>query len=117
MSKNSSGGKTLRRMSFVIHATRGVMRDQKTRRKTMLVLLLAALAFVLSGTTFLQTTLDPREHPGWFISFWIVCGWLTLTALLLAIFDLLIVQVEARKAERRLREKFAQSNLRKREDG
>ena len=69
----------------------------------MFILLLAALALLFSGTTFLKTTLNPREHPIWFILFWIVCGWLTVTALLLAVFDLLIVKLELRRAQRVLR--------------
>jgi len=64
----------------------------------MFILLLVALALLFSGTTFLKTTLNPREHPIWFILFWIVCGWLTVTALLLAVFDLLIVKLELRRA-------------------
>ena len=78
--------------------------DQNSRRKTMFILLLVALGLVFSGSTFFESALNPRERPIWFILFWIVCGWLTLTALLLAIFDLLIVKVEARKAERIFRE-------------
>jgi biotin transporter BioY len=104
VSNNSSGGKTLRTASFIVRATRGVIRDQTTRRNTMFILLLAALALLFSGTTFLQTTLNPRERPIWFILFWIICGWLTVTALLLAIFDLLIVKIESRRAQRVLRQ-------------
>jgi len=70
----------------------------------MFILLLVALALLFSGTTFLKTTLNPREHPIWFILFWIVCGWLTVTALLLAVFDLLIVKLELRRAQRVLRQ-------------
>jgi len=81
-----------------------VIRDQKARRNTMFILLLVALVLFFSGTTFLQTTLNPREHPIWFVLFWFVCGWLTVTALLLAIFDLLIVKLEARRAEHSLRQ-------------
>jgi hypothetical protein len=101
---NSPDEKQLRTASFVIHATRGVVRDQNTRRKTMFVLLVAAMALLFCGSTFLQTLLSPREHPGWFIFYWVICGWLALTAMLLAIFDLLIVKLEARKARRALRE-------------
>ena len=70
----------------------------------MFILLLVALVLLFSGTTFLQTTLKPREHPIWFVLFWIVCGWLTVTALLLAIFDLLVVKLETRRAEHSLRQ-------------
>jgi hypothetical protein len=90
--------------SFVIRATRGVIRDQQTRRNTMFILLLVAPVLLVSGTTFLQTTLNPRERPIWFILFWIVCGWLTVTALLVAMFDLLIVKLESRRAQYSMRQ-------------
>jgi len=102
VSNNSPSEKALRTTSFITRATRGVIRDQQTRRNTMFILLLVALALLFSGTTFLQTTLNPRERPIWFILFWIVCGWLTLTALLLAVFDLLIVKLQSRRAQRML---------------
>jgi hypothetical protein len=103
---NPSGEKPLQTASFVVHATRGLIRDQGTRRKAMLIMLLAALLFIVVGSTLLQSVLDPREHPGWFIFFWIVCAWLTMTAILLAVFDLLMVKTGAAKAERALRKKM-----------
>jgi hypothetical protein len=86
---------------FVIHATRGVIRDQTVRRKAMFFLMLAALLLLFSGSTFLASFLNPREHLGWALFFWITCIWLTLTALLLALYDLLMVRLAAR-AEQRL---------------
>jgi len=96
--------KPLRSVSFIAHATRGVIRDQKTRRRMMLILVIAALVLVFAGSTVLQAPLSPREHPTGFLLFWIVCGWVTLTALLLAVFDLLLVRLEARRTQRALRE-------------
>ena len=75
------------------------------RRKTMFVLLVVALVLLFSGSTFLQSMLDPHEHPVRVVLFWLACIWLTFTALLLALFDLLMMRAEARKAERNLREK------------
>jgi hypothetical protein len=69
----------------------------------MSVLLVVALILLFSGATFLQSALDPREHAAWFILFWLLCAWLTLTAMLMAIFDLLVARLEARKAQRELR--------------
>ena len=109
MTNNSSNDKPVRPISFVVHATRGVIRDRQMRRKTMFILLIAALVLLLCGSTFLQSILNPHERPGWFIFFWAVCTWLALTAMLLAVFDLLMLRVEARKAQRTLHEKFAQS--------
>jgi protein-S-isoprenylcysteine O-methyltransferase Ste14 len=71
----------------------------------MFVLLVAALILLISGSTFLQSMLNPREHPAWFILFWLICAWLTLTAMLLAIFDLLTLRLEARIAQRASRAK------------
>ena len=106
MTNKSPDEKPLRTASFVIHATRGVIRDQTVRRKTMFIVILVALLWLFSGLTFLQNALNPREHLLRFAFFWLVCLWLTLTAMLLAIFDLLMVRVEARRARRMLNEKF-----------
>jgi biotin transporter BioY len=105
-------GKPLRTVSFVVHATRGVIRDQSVRRKTMFILLVIALAVLFAGSTVLAPVISPREHAGWFIFFWFICGWLTLTAMLLAIFDLLMVRLEGRKAERTLRQRFSAGETR-----
>lgn len=96
--------KPLKAVSFIVHATRGLVRDQKTRRWAMFVVLLAAMCLVFAGSTFLQAPLNPRAHPFGFILFWIICGWLTLTAFLLALFDFLMVRLESRRARRRLQE-------------
>lgn len=73
----------------------------------MFLLVLAALVLLFVGSTVLQTVLNPHEHPGWFIFFWAICGWLTVTAMLLAIFDLLLVRLESRRVQRSLREVIA----------
>jgi uncharacterized membrane protein len=98
--------KPLQTTSFVIHATRGLIRDQRTRRKAMVFLLALAVLMLLAGFTILQPALNPHEHPWFVILFWIGCVWLTFTAFLLAIFDLLIIRLEARKAQRALQEKL-----------
>ena len=98
--------KDLQPVSFVVHATRGVIRHQRTRRKAMLSCLVLALLVLVAGFTVLQSALNPREHPWFVLLFWIACVWLTFTALLLALFDLLIVRLEARRAQRALREKL-----------
>ena len=101
---DSPEGKPLQTTSFAAHATRGILRDQKTRRRVMVVVLTAAMMLMISGVTFLRGALDPREHPFWFISFWLVCAWLTITAILLSILDLLMLTRNARDAQRQLRQ-------------
>lgn len=97
--------KQLQTTSFIVHATRGVLRDQKTRRKAMALLLALAVLLLLLGATVLAPWLNPREHLVGTLVFWLACIWLTFTAMLLAIFDLLIVRLEGKRAERALREK------------
>ncbi|HEY4283974.1 MAG TPA: hypothetical protein VGM62_12985 [Chthoniobacterales bacterium] len=97
--------KRLRMASFVIHATRGLVRDQKTRRRVMLVIVAGAVLLMVSGSTFLQEFLNPHERPGLFVFFWLVCGWLTITAILIAVLDVLLVTAGGRKAGQELREK------------
>jgi uncharacterized membrane protein len=98
--------KNLETVSFVAHATRGVIRDQRARRKAMVFCLSLAVLMLLTGFTVFQTAMNPREHPWFVILFWIACVWLTFTAMLLGIFDLLIIRSETRKAQRALREKL-----------
>ena len=116
MGNESPNQKRLRTVSFVIHATRGVIRDHNTRRKATFILLIAALVLLFSGSTFLQGLLNHYEHPIWFILFWLTCGWLTLTAMLLAIFDMLVVLLEAHRAERTLRERLKSESAEARPD-
>jgi hypothetical protein len=72
----------------------------------MFITLLVAMLMLFCGITFLQPLLSPREHPVWFLLFWVACAWLTLTAFLLALFDLLMVRAQDRAAQKILREKL-----------
>ena len=104
MKNDSSNEKPLRATSFVIHATRGLIRDRNARRKAMTMMLGLALLLLVSGLTFLQPALNPQEHPWRVVLFWLACIWFTFTALLLALFDMLVLRLEARRVERELRE-------------
>jgi protein-S-isoprenylcysteine O-methyltransferase Ste14 len=99
--------KKLRFVSFAIHAARGLVRDQNARRKTMFIVTIAALLLLFAGSTFLAPLLDSHLRPGWFIFYWLVCAWITLTAALLAVFDLLIVRALGRAEKRSLAQKIS----------
>lgn len=100
----------LRTARFAVHATRGIIRDRKVRRVTISILLALAVLMVIGGSTFLRDFLNPRaQGAGWFAVYWLACGWMTFTALLLALFDLLIVRAEARAARRLLQEEVRRS--------
>jgi hypothetical protein len=91
---------------FTIHATRGLLRDQRSRRKTMAVSLIIALALLIAGLTIFRPSLDPHEHPWRFILYWLACAWETVLVLLLALFDLLLVRAQTRAARKLLAEQF-----------
>ena len=99
--------KNLRKASFVAHATRGIIRDQRSRRKAMSAVIVVALLMMIAGATLLQDALNPREHAVRFILYWLACAWFTLTALLLALFDALMLRAQARAARRKLQQEFA----------
>src|SRR5437588_5660884 len=98
--------KELQSVSVVVHVTRGILRDQKTRRKAMVILLGLAVLMLVAGFTIFQSALNPREHPWFVILFWIACVWLTFTAMLLALFDLIVIRLEARRTRNALRERL-----------
>ena len=94
---------------FTIHATRGLLRDQRARRKIMAMSLLLAVVFPVAGLTLLRPWLDPHEHPLRFILYWLACAWETVLVLLLALLDLLLVRAQARAARKALREQIDRS--------
>lgn len=89
---------------FIIQVTQGLVRDERTRRTTMAILIVVAVVMVVAGLTGLRSWLEPKEHTGRFILFWFACAWVTLTASLLALLDLLMVRAKARQARKALRE-------------
>ncbi|HEV2841749.1 MAG TPA: hypothetical protein VGW39_10520 [Chthoniobacterales bacterium] len=92
--------KKFRVVPFSIHATRGLLRDERSRRKTMAFSLLVAVVMLVAGLTVLRPWLNPQEHPWRFIFFWFACAWETLLVLLLALLDLLLVRAQARAARK-----------------
>jgi uncharacterized membrane protein SirB2 len=76
----------------------------------MAVLLVVALVMMVVGFFGLRQWLEPREHPARFIFFWLACGWITFTTLLLALLDLLLLRAGARRARKALREEVGETS-------
>lgn len=91
-------------MKWIILISKGLIRDQNMRRHAMFYIVLTAVVMLFVGSTFLNSYLIAR--PMTFLGFWAVCGWLTILALLLAVYDLLVVRAQARRAARQLREEI-----------
>lgn len=94
-------------ISFVTHATRGLIRDGGMRRKIMSALIVLAVLMLIAGSTFLQDLLNPREYALRFILYWVACAWFTIAALLLALFDALMVRAQGRAARKTLGKEFS----------
>jgi hypothetical protein len=92
---------------FTIHATRGLLREQKSRRVLMVISIVVALILLVTGLTVFRSWLDPHEHPWRFIIFWLACAWETVLAILLALFDLLLMRAQERAARKALRGQIA----------
>jgi len=88
----------------IILMTRGILLDPRVRRWAMFVLLLAAMVMLFAGTTFLAGDLT---MPWGFIIYWGICAWLTFAALMLALCDMLMIRIEARRERRRLEQELA----------
>jgi hypothetical protein len=48
-----------------------------------------------------------RRHFAVYFLYWAACGWLTLTGILLAVFDMLIIRAAAKVMRRRIEEDIA----------
>jgi hypothetical protein len=94
---------------FTIHATRGLLRDQQSRRRTMAVSLGVAIVLLVAGLSVFRAWLDPHEHPWRFILYWLACAWETVLGLLLALLDLLLVRAQARAARKALQQQISRS--------
>ena len=90
----------MRSLKFILALTIGVIRDPRTRRQFMFYGLLTALVLLFFGATFLDAPL--RRHVWIFAGFWIACAWLTIAALLLALYDMVAIRAAGRRERRRV---------------
>ena len=87
----------------ILLLTKGIIRDQRARRSMMFWIMLVALVMLFLGS-WLLTDRWAREHPWLYLFYWLVCSWLTLTGVLLALLDILALRA-AQRAARRVLEK------------
>ena len=91
---------------LVILLSKGVLRDTRLRRNVMLWLMLAAMLMIFLGS-WLISDAWMRRHITLYFLYWAACAWLTLTAVLLAVFDLLIIRAAAKAVRRRIEQDIA----------
>jgi hypothetical protein len=90
----------------ILLLTKGVLRDTRLRRNMMLWLMLAAMVMLFLGS-WLMPDEWARRHVWLYFAYWAACAWLTLTAVLLAVFDMLVIRATARAMRRRIEEDIA----------
>jgi len=93
---------------FIIQISKGLIRDHRARRMVMFYSVLLALVLLFAGSTFLGPLLNPHDHPFVFLAYWAACAWITLLAVLLALYDVAKVRGEARRERRRLERELAE---------
>lgn len=87
-------------LKLILQISKGLIRDPATRRTVMFYAVLAALVMLFVGATLLWGLLVSNK---WlFVFYWFACAWITILAAGLAMFDLLLVRAEARRARKRL---------------
>ena len=94
----------MRSLKFLIAFTAGVIRDPRMRRHFMFYGLVVALVLLFAGSTFLDRSL--REHIYVFAGYWFACAWLTVAALLLALYDMIAIRAAERRERRRLEREY-----------
>jgi hypothetical protein len=65
---------------------------------------LVVLVLIFLGSSIFWQWL--RENPLFFIGYWAFCGWLTILAALLAVYDLAKVRLDAKRAHDELKREF-----------
>ena len=90
-------------LRLVLAFTRGLIVDQHLRRLTMFYVVIAAMLMAFFGDLWLGDWLDFSHHIGRFAVYWLICGWLTVLAALLAVYDLLLLRIQHRLLRRELR--------------
>jgi hypothetical protein len=94
----------------VILFSKAIIRDQGLRRRCMFGLMGVAVVMLFLGS-FAMSDQWARAHPALYFLYWAACAWLTMTAVLLALMDILMIRAAGRTARRVLERQFAEKNL------
>ncbi len=95
----------------VLLHTRGIITSQHARHVAMFWAILTSMLMAFVGYEFLWGWLEPHQHFYRFALYWIICGWLTILAALLAIYEILVNRLQLRLQQRVLREKMLRDEI------
>jgi hypothetical protein len=91
-------------LRLIIQICKGLIRSHRVRRTIMFWDVILVLLLSFAGATFFWNWL--RANPVWFLGYWAACGWFTILAAVLAVYDMIRVRLEGRRAEERLHDKY-----------
>jgi hypothetical protein len=94
----------LNNRKFIIQVCKGLIRHPRARRMLMFYSVLIAIVLAFAGATLLWPLL--RQHPFLFLGYWAACVWITILAVLLALYDMAKVRQEGRLERHRLRAEY-----------
>lgn len=98
-------------LKLIALISKGILRDTKARRKFMFWVMLAAMGMLFCGSALLSDRWA-RDNPWLYIGYWFICGWLTLTGMVLALFDILLVRATHRALRRKLEKQVIEEKIR-----
>lgn len=93
-------------LRMILLLSKAVLRDTRLRRNVMLWLMAAALLMLFFGSWLLADEWA-RKHYVLYFLYWAFCMWITLAAVLLAVFDMLIIRATGRAMRRQIEEGIA----------
>ena len=97
-------------LRLVTLLSKGILRDPRMRRIAMLWLMGSAVVMLFLGSWLLSDAWA-RAHPWLYFLYWAACAWLTLTGVLLAVLDILLVRAAARATRRSMEQQFAERTM------
>ncbi len=97
-------------LKLIALASKGILRDMQTRRRFMFWVMLAAMVMLFFGSMSLSDRWA-REHPWLYLGYWFICGWLALTGMMLALFDLLLIRAAHRAARRKIAKEILEEQI------
>lgn len=94
---------------FIYLVSKGLIRDQRMRRNLMCWFIMAAVLVLFIGAVFIDGYL--RERPMLFATYWLFCAWLTLSSVMLAMFDIMLQFVKGRVTRKALTKELLMAEL------
>jgi len=88
-------------IQFCVTLAKGIVADRHARRSVLFGVTMSAMVMVFAGALFLNGWL--LESPWRFLLYWGACIWLTFLAILLSVYDLLMLRMEAKRERQRLK--------------